>query len=292
MPNLDQLEAFVVAAEQGSFSAAARKLGKVQSAISTAIANLEIDTNLILFDRRTRKPKLTEAGSALLDYANNTLISHREFLAHASSLDKVVETHICIAIEQSVSYSALVPILSEFEKKYPFVELELLDSGSSDIASLVRSNRADIGLMLEQEAYPQGFNFRGVGYSQVLPVCRYDHPLVALQPLSLQNLRAHRQMITRSREVTDTTHERDLIGTKKWLLESPYVILELLSAGLGWSYLHEAVVREKLDAKELVELELEFINNQIQQGLDIVWANNRSFGQAGQWLLQRLLTLY
>ncbi|MFT6915469.1 MAG: DNA-binding transcriptional LysR family regulator [Motiliproteus sp.] len=290
MPNLEQLEAFVAAAEQGSFSAAGRQLGKVQSAISTAIANLEIDTHLILFDRSTRKPTLTAAGNALHRYAINTLQSHREFVAHASSLEKNLETRICIAIEQSISYPALVPVLIEFETVFPFVEL--LDPGSSDVASLIRSNRADIGIMLEQEIHPQGFNFRGIGYSRLLPVCHQDHPLVARQPLSLADLRAHRQMVTRSRDLADMTYERRLISPKKWLLESPYIIMELLSAGIGWSFLHEAVVRDKLDSGELVQLDLQFINNEILQGLDIVWADNRSFGKAGQWLLERLLTLY
>lgn len=292
MPNLDQLEAFVAAAEQGSFSAAARQLGKVQSAISTAIANLEVDTNLMLFDRSTRKPTLTDAGHALLSYASNTLQSHREFVAHACSLENIVETRICIAIEQSISYPALVPILVEFETAFPFVELELLDPGSSDVPTLIRSNRADIGLMLEQEIHPQGFNFRGVGYSRLLPVCHHDHPLVTQQPLSLQDLRAYRQMITRSRDLADMTHERRLISPKKWLLESPYIIMELLSAGIGWSFLHEAVVRDKLASGELVQLDLKFINNEMLQGLDVVWAENRSFGKAGQWLLSHLLTLY
>tara|TARA_R110002167_G_scaffold37416_1_gene117306 strand:- start:99 stop:995 length:897 start_codon:yes stop_codon:yes gene_type:complete len=292
MANLEQLEAFVAAAEQGSFSAAARQLGKVQSAISTAIANLEIDANLILFDRSTRRPTLTDAGNALLRYAINTLQSHREFVAHASSLEKTVETRICIAIEQSISYPALVPVLVEFETVFPFVELELLDPGSSDVASLIRSNRADIGIMLEQEIHPQGFNFRGIGYSRLLPVCHQDHPLVTQQPLSLADLRAHRQMITRSRDLTDMTYERRLISPKKWLLESPYIIMELLSAGIGWSFLHEAVVRDKLESGELVQLDLEYINNEMLQGLDIIWANNRSFGKASQWLLNRLLTLY
>lgn len=50
----------------GSFSAAARKLGKSQSTVSTAIANLEIDLGLNLFDRSSRKPMLTEHGRVVL----------------------------------------------------------------------------------------------------------------------------------------------------------------------------------------------------------------------------------
>ncbi len=60
--SLDQLQAFVAAAEAGSFSGAARVLRKAQSAVSTQVANLETDLGLALFNRTGRNPILTPAG--------------------------------------------------------------------------------------------------------------------------------------------------------------------------------------------------------------------------------------
>lgn len=57
--NLQQLETLLMVVNTGSFSAAARKLGKAQSAVSTAISDLEIDLDLQLFDRSGRYPVLT-----------------------------------------------------------------------------------------------------------------------------------------------------------------------------------------------------------------------------------------
>jgi molybdenum-dependent DNA-binding transcriptional regulator ModE len=66
-PSLDQLQVFLVAVETGSFAAAARRLGRATSAVSYTIANLETQLGIALFDReRTRKPVLTEAGTAVL----------------------------------------------------------------------------------------------------------------------------------------------------------------------------------------------------------------------------------
>ena len=65
-PSLEQLKILLAAAESGSFSAAARKLGKAQSVVSSAIANLEIDLGLALFDRSGRYPQLTEAGARMV----------------------------------------------------------------------------------------------------------------------------------------------------------------------------------------------------------------------------------
>jgi hypothetical protein len=62
-PSLEQLKTLLVAAQAGPFGGGAQ-LGKAQSAVSTAIANLEIDLGLELFDRSGRYPVLTEAGPA------------------------------------------------------------------------------------------------------------------------------------------------------------------------------------------------------------------------------------
>jgi len=71
--SFESLFMFVETASLGSFLAAARKLKKQQSTVSEAIANLEIDLGLTLFDRSTRGPTLTEQGKALLIHAQQVL---------------------------------------------------------------------------------------------------------------------------------------------------------------------------------------------------------------------------
>lgn len=64
----EALKAFVEAVAAGSFSAAARRLRKNQSTISTSIANLEADLGFELFDRSARQPVLTIPGEQVLGY--------------------------------------------------------------------------------------------------------------------------------------------------------------------------------------------------------------------------------
>src|SRR5260370_30697287 len=63
---LDQMRILVAVADRGSFSAAARALGRVQSAISQSIQTLETTLGLVLFDRSGKRPQLTDPRSALL----------------------------------------------------------------------------------------------------------------------------------------------------------------------------------------------------------------------------------
>lgn len=288
MPSIEQLTCFVLAAETGSFSAAARQLGKVQSAVSTAINNLEIDANVELFDRSSRSPVLTSAGEVLLKSARTVLHSHHEFNAHAASLSSNNETSLCIAIEQNIAAPILLTVFERFATTFPYVTLELLDPGSGDVAELLRSNRADIGLMIEQEYYPQGFSFRGIGHSRVIPVSAPDFPLAKMKQVTHAYLRQYRQLVGRSLDPENQIHERHTISPQVWLSESPFVILELLCRNIGWAFLHEAVVKEKLNSGELVVLDLVYQQADILQGIDLVWTENRALGKTGQWLLQQL----
>ncbi|WP_086481418.1 LysR family transcriptional regulator [Oceanospirillum sanctuarii] len=291
MPNPDQLNAFIAAAETGSFSAASRRLKKAQSAVSNAIINLEIETGVELFDRSKRNPVLTEEGETLLRSAYAIMESHHDFMSHAMALNAGEESHLCLAIEQNVSAQPLVELLVVFEEKFPHIELELLDPGTSDVASLLRSGRADLGLMMEQEHYPKGFMFRGIGHSRKIPVCSKHHPLAKLEQVSHSDLRRYRQLVPRSLDLEDKSHEAQILSPKVWYAESPFVIAEVLSAGLGWASLHEAIVKEQLEQGSLVALKRTYQQDASLQGVDVVWSRHKPLGKGGQWLLNECFKL-
>ncbi len=81
----ESLQAFVEAAALGSFSAAARRLRKTQSTVSTAIAHLEADLGMVLFDRSGRYPQLTDAGRQVLGHAQGQRLSERATEARSQS---------------------------------------------------------------------------------------------------------------------------------------------------------------------------------------------------------------
>ncbi len=291
MPTLDQFHAFVTAVDEGSFSAAGRVLGKAQSAVSTAVNNLEIEAGVELFDRSRRSPTLTAAGEALLQHARSALRSSHEFVAHAMSLGEGGDTHLCVAIEQGIVFQPLLAMLEELSREFPYLEIELLEPGRNDVAALLRNGRADIGLMLQQEDYVQGVFFRGIGYSLLVPVCSRSHPLAKAEQVTNADLRSHRQLVTRSRSVQDTSHLREQKSSQLWYSESPYLIEHLVALGLGWAVLPHSVVRERLQRGDLVRMKYSFQQSDILQGVDVVWTEQRALGRTGQWLMGRLLNL-
>src|SRR5271155_3169450 len=83
---LDQLRVLVAVADAGSFSAAARKLGRVQSAVSQAIQTLETTLRLSLFDRSGKTPRLTDAGKALVGDARALISAAQAIRARAEGM--------------------------------------------------------------------------------------------------------------------------------------------------------------------------------------------------------------
>lgn len=291
MPSLDQLQAFISAADEGSFSAASRSLHKAQSAISTAIINLEIDVGTELFDRSSRNPVLTESGEALLKYARSVLASHKEFLSHASSLSGGIESRLNIAIEEGTFVRSLRQNFSGFADKFPSVEVEILAPGPNDVANLLIEGRTDLGLMMEREDYPQGFHFNGVGHTRLIPVCGRSVSLADIGEVTHADLRRHRQLVTRSRHLGAPVDVRNQYSPQVWYCENPYSIKELLVSGLGWAVLPQTVVASELENGELVQLKFAFQKSDMLRGVDVVWTAKRSLGVAGQWFLNKLLNL-
>jgi len=291
MQSLEQLNTFVIAAESESFSAAARRLGKAQSAVSTAIINLEIDTDVTLFDRSKRTPSLTPAGQTLLKHARAVLRSNAEFSAVANTLASQPDTHLGIALEQGTLIKPLMGIFSELRETFPHLEVEVFDPGAHDVAELLFNGRADIGIMSEKESYPQGYYFKGIGHSVRVPVCAPEHNLAHKKNVSHADLREHHQLVLRSRFMSKDDQTSSWKSPKVWYSESPYLILDMILTNMGWAELPWTVVCDQLASGELKQLQYDFQQSDILQGIDVVWTEHRALGKSGQWLLQQLLQL-
>ena len=150
----DAYIAFVQAASLGSFSAAARKLGKSQSTISAAIANLEADLGLVLFDRSRREPRLTEAGRAMLGRAQELLAAADRLERAAGQLAAGLEARLTLAISDIYQSDRYEATLLALEQRYPALEFECLIAEHGDLLALVESGRAQLGLVAASRPIP------------------------------------------------------------------------------------------------------------------------------------------
>ncbi len=285
--SIEQLHAFVAAAEQGSFSAAARHLRKAQSVVSVAVNQLEIDCGVALFDRSARSPVLTPAGRALLADAQAILHRCDAMRSSASALSQGLESRLTLAVDAAIPLESLVQTLHGFEQTFPHLELELLNPTSSDVGELVSSGRVDLGVMFEQEFYPRGFHFKGIGHVEVIALAGLSHPLATLDSVGLTDLEQYRQLMATTRAM-HFSRQPELKGGRSWRVESQYGILALVREGFGWAYLPRHFVQDALDRQEVKQLALAFQQVNIQTGIDLIWSREQAPGPAGRWLIDSL----
>ncbi|VFS45254.1 HTH-type transcriptional activator AllS [Budvicia aquatica] len=150
----EALVAFVEAAALGSFSAAARKLRKSQSTISTAISNLEADLGLVLFDREARHPVLTSQGLRVLNQVKDILAASQRLDELAIRLSTHVEPRLTFVLSDIYQPTRHEEILFNFEQRYPDIEFECLLAEDEDVIDLLQSGRASIGFIEAQKNYP------------------------------------------------------------------------------------------------------------------------------------------
>lgn len=282
--SLDQLEAFVVAAETGSFSAAARRLGKAQSAVSTAVANLEIDLGVQLFDRSRKYPELSAEGEILLRDAQTVLLRCMSFQDRALGFSEDIDAQIRIAVDEIVPHTFLVELLERFGEKFPETQLELLYGTLKDIQTLVAKDRADLGLLVPFGFPDRDMAARRLAYMQFCPVAAAEHPLAKMARITPHDLEPHRRLCITSRG-GEREPDAAIFGSRIWMVESTYVIRDMVSRGLGYAFLPLHLIREDLTRGRLVRLPVTLDHISYQAPVYLIWASARSFGTAGKWLI-------
>lgn len=168
----EALTAFVETVSCGSFSAAARRLRKSQSTISTAIAHLEADLGFALFDRSSRQPTLTEEGKRVLGYVQAILTASERLDEAAISLSGETEARLTFVLSDTLHPDVLEELMVQFDRKFPHTEFECLIGEDEDVIDLLQKGRAQVGLIEAREDYPTD-----MGVTRLPMQTRWDYTL-------------------------------------------------------------------------------------------------------------------
>src|ERR1700730_785331 len=145
--SLDQLRAFIAAAEEGSFSAAGRKLKRAQSVVSETLSNLEKQLGMKLFERVARYPRLTDTGQALLNDARAIADGMDCFKARAKILREGLEPELSLAIDAMYPMSALTAAVGAFRGVFPYTPLRLYVEVLGAVIEPVLAGTCQIGVI-------------------------------------------------------------------------------------------------------------------------------------------------
>lgn len=283
--DLDKLTVFLAAVDHGSFSAAARALGRVPSAVSMAIANLEAELDLQLFDRSGREPKPTAHAAVLVPQARLLLEQLGRLNSHALSLTRGLESSLRIAlVPELLAAAPWSEALRRLALEYPLLKVEVLTAPQADALAMLESGRADLALVYERYGREPYEAFEEVAEERLVAVVAPAHPLcerMGKEAIRDEDLLAERQVLVAGRD-SEQVDKRVAVARLQWRTDNPAAALALVKAGLGWAWLPSGFVREPLQQGELVQIPTANFTNVLRFFVDVIWNNERPPGLAAR----------
>jgi DNA-binding transcriptional LysR family regulator len=196
--DLDALQALDAIDRKGSFARAAQELGRVPSAITYLVRKLEGELDVLLFDRRGHKARLTPAGQELLNGGRHLLLAANELQRRVRRVGDGWEAELRIAIDTIIDVEALFGLVAAFYEQDPGTRLRLFSEVLSGTWEALLSGRADIAIGTFSDSpgasrIASGYQSRPLGELELVFAVAPSHPLAtASEPLSPEVVRRHR----------------------------------------------------------------------------------------------------
>jgi DNA-binding transcriptional LysR family regulator len=287
---LDQLRVLVAVAETGSFSAAARRLGRVQSAISQTVQSLESALGIAVFERAGKTPKLSDAGRVILDDARHLLRGADTLRARAESIAADVEPELTLAIDAIFPSTILMASLKALSAAHPCLPVTLYTEALGAAEQRLRDGAARLGIYSLMPGGSRGLETEFLAAIPLVPVVAADHPLAAEPgPLARDQLEAHVQLILTDRSALSAGLSGGVVSRRIWRFVDLGSRLDYLLAGFGWGNMPAHLVEEHIAAGRLKLLDLKENNGRlVSLPIHVVHERGRPPGRAGRWLLDDL----
>ncbi|AGT11249.1 LysR family transcriptional regulator [Paracoccus aminophilus] len=293
--SLDQLRILAIVVEEGSFSAAARRMNRSQSAITYAVQKMEAAVGVPLFDRTGYRPELTEAGSALLPRARRVVEASAVFDRQALALRDGIEPELVLVVDAMFPMTALFAVLSEFDRRFPTVQTRLYVESLGATVRTLLDGQADLGIILEMANVSDGLSACALEAIELVPVASPDHPLGRVKaPLGDDDLRDHLQLVLTDRSDLTKGHDNGVLSVRTWRLADLGAKHAMLLAAMGWGTMPFHMVEGDLQSGRLVELELERWPKQLRRptiATAIAHRLDRPPGPAGAWFFRQMAGL-
>jgi len=311
-------------ARSGSFAAAARELGKVPSALTYSVRQLEDALDVLLFDRRSRQARFTAAGTELLNEGRRLLAESAAVAHRVKRVASGWETQLSIAVDDVISRSTLFDLCEAFYALQPHGKPHSLGGGAADGGNPGRhgdgpgdgpgtrlklrtevlagtwealvSGQADLAIGVGMSSPPPLLALEPLGEMAFVFAISPHHPLAgATAPIDDVELLRHRAVA-----VADTAQRLSpltvnlLPGQDVLTVSNMAAKIEALLRALGCGFVPEAAVREHLASGRLVTRRTQRPNPPAKLGYAWRCGNARreraSLGLGLQWWLKQLAT--
>ena len=250
---LDQWAALAAVVEAGAYARAAEKLHKSQSSVTYSVQQIESLLGVKAFEIKGRKAVLTPSGQLLYRRA-------RILLDEATSLEKAAksasagwEAEIRVAAEMIFPAWLLLKCFEKLGTESPHTRIEYYETVIAGTNEELTAGRVDLAITPQ---IPQGFTGAPLMPLRMLLAAHPRHPLHRLgRPLTLRDLRAHRQLVVRETGLQRPTRTQ-LEATQRWTMSHASTAIFAASMGFGYGWYPEERILGELERGSLKQLEL------------------------------------
>lgn len=288
--SLDQLRTFVAAVDEGSFSGAARKLNRVQSAVSGWVRSLEAQIGVVLFDRSGRFPKLTPEGVLLLADARNIISGVDKLKARAKLMSSGHEAELSVVIDVFFPTSAVTAAAKAFAARFPLIPLRIFVEGLGAAYQPVLDGRCSLGILGTLPVAFPSLVSEPLGQIRCAIVASPRHPLAQFsRVIPRQELAKHVQLVLTDRSEMLTGQDFGVLSPTTWRLADLSTKYAFLKDCVGWGSMPVHMVERDVAAGTLVLLEVDDIpRTGFALHMAAVHPASAPPGPAGRWFVDFL----
>lgn len=278
-------------ADSGSFAAAARQSGMVPSALTYRVRQIEDALDVLLFDRRSRQARLTEAGSELIREGQRLLA---EIDAVANRVKRVAtgwEPQFTVAVDGIINRTTVMELCEAFFALNGPTRLRIREETLSGTLDALTSGRADLALGVVSDAIADlGLRTKSLGTQTFVFAVAPHHPLAkAPEPLTDQRIREHRSVVAADSVQRGSGLTVGLLGGQDvFTVSTMQAKLEAQLRGLGCGFLPEGLAHPYIETGRLVARRVKSQKQKVQASYAWRESATASRGRALQWWLDRL----
>ena len=287
---LDQLRTFIAAAEEGSFSAAGRKLRRAQSVVSQTLANLEGQLGVSLFDRSARYPALTDDGRALLENARAVADQMDGFKARAKTLREGLEPELSLSIDVMYPMSELIDVVAKFRDTFLHTPLRLFVEALGAVIEPVMHGTCQIAIAGSLPLLPEAVHGEWLLDVPMVTVVAPTHPLASYKGIIPKSeLQRHVQLVLTDRSTLSQGQSYGVFSKNVWRLADMGARHAFLRAGFGFGNMPRAMVDDDIASGLLRVVRIALPSNlKAVIPMRAVYRNDAPPGPAGRWFIEYL----
>ena len=288
--SLDQLRTFIAAADEGSFSAAGRKLHRAQSVVSQTLSNLEMQLGVKLFDRGGRYPRLTGQGQALLNDARSIADGMDAFKARAKTLREGLEPELSLSIDAMYPMCVLTDAVGAFRDAFPYTPLRLYVEVLGAVIEPVLKGTCHIGVVGTLPLVPDSMRREPLLDVAMVTVVAPVHPLASYKGvIPKSELQKHVQLVLTDRSKLSEGQSYGVYSQNAWKLADMGAKHAFLRAGFGFGHMPLFMVEDDIasDRLRIIRIELP-AGTSLLMPMQAVYRKEAPPGPAGRWLIQNL----